>query len=165
MFLQSFPRYSVICFRGRKTKLNICNHMLTSSTQRQNRSFHVEQEIKNVCKMSKKEKCTSTKNYCFSLSSIHIYYVLVAVDVVVVVAQAPYYPLAADKYDMRHAQYFRMLLLLRSLNERTLAQWRLSQHHFLKWLKRHADFVRVLYCHPTSAKHSMLFLITSSLTS
>ena len=59
VFLQSFPRYSVICFRGRKTKLNICNHMLTSSTQRQNRSFHVEQEIENVCKMSKKEKCTS----------------------------------------------------------------------------------------------------------
>ena len=53
----------------------------------------------------------SVQNYCFSLSNIHIYYVLVTVDVVVVVAQAPYYPLAADKYS-RHAQYFRMLLLL-----------------------------------------------------
>ena len=45
---------------GHKAKLNICHHMLTSSTQLQNRSFH-------VFEMSKKEKCTckACKNTVF----------------------------------------------------------------------------------------------------
>ena len=44
----------------KETKLNICHHMLTSSTQLQNRSFH-------VFKMSKDEKCTckACKNTVF----------------------------------------------------------------------------------------------------
>ena len=37
----------------KKTKLNVCHHMLTSSTQLQNRSFHVVERVENVFKMSK----------------------------------------------------------------------------------------------------------------
>ena len=41
----------------KKTQLNTCHHMLTSSTQLQNRSFHVvERKNENVYKMSKDEK-------------------------------------------------------------------------------------------------------------
>ena len=49
----------------KRTKLNICHHMLASSTQRQNRSFR--RKNKNVFKMSKDEKCTckSCKNTVF----------------------------------------------------------------------------------------------------
>ena len=35
-------------FSGKKTKLNICHHMLTSFTQLQNRSFHVEKTRTSV---------------------------------------------------------------------------------------------------------------------
>ena len=50
----------------KKTKLNICHDMLTSSTQLQNRSFQVV-ENENVFKMSKHEKCTckACKNIVF----------------------------------------------------------------------------------------------------
>ena len=44
-------------FRDKKTNVNICHHMVTSSTQLQNRSFHVAQErerLRNV----KNENCT-----------------------------------------------------------------------------------------------------------
>ena len=46
----------------KKTKISICHHMLTSSTQLQNRSFHVVE-----IKMSKDEKCTckACKNTVF----------------------------------------------------------------------------------------------------
>ena len=46
----------------KRTKLNICHHMLTSSTQLQNRSKN-----ENVFKMSKDEKCTckACKNTVF----------------------------------------------------------------------------------------------------
>ena len=40
----------------KKTKLNMCHHMLTSSTQLQNRSFHVVERTR----MS--SKCQKTKN-------------------------------------------------------------------------------------------------------
>ena len=43
-------------FRAKKTKLNICNHMLTSSTQLQNRSFHVMERMRTPT------KCTKMKN-------------------------------------------------------------------------------------------------------
>ena len=36
-----------------KTKLNICNHMLTSSTQLQNRSFHVAERTRTSSKCQK----------------------------------------------------------------------------------------------------------------
>ena len=51
----------------KKTKLNICHHMLTSSTQLQNRSFHVRRKNENVFKMSKDEICTckACKNTVF----------------------------------------------------------------------------------------------------
>ena len=37
----------------KKTKLNICNHMLTSSTQLQNRSFHVVERTRTSSKCQK----------------------------------------------------------------------------------------------------------------
>ena len=65
-FLQSFLSYSSryackMCstilklywnqrFRSKKTKLNICHHMLTSSTQLQNRSFHVVKRKRTALK-------------------------------------------------------------------------------------------------------------------
>ena len=36
-----------------KTKINICHHMLTSSTQRQNRSFHVAERTRTSSKCQK----------------------------------------------------------------------------------------------------------------
>lgn len=84
VFLQSFPRYSVICFRGRKTKLNICNHMLTSSTQRQNRSFHIIERMRTSSNFQKmKNACVKHAKYRFSLSNMQIYGVFVAVVIVV----------------------------------------------------------------------------------
>ena len=42
-----------------ETKLNTCCHMLTSSTQLQNRSFHdVECSRTSLCEMCKNDKCT-----------------------------------------------------------------------------------------------------------
>ena len=43
-------------FRDKKTKFNICHHMLTSSTQLQNRSFHVVERTKTP------GKCQNMKN-------------------------------------------------------------------------------------------------------
>lgn len=61
-----------------KTKLNIFHHILTSSTQLQNRSFHgVERTRTTVCEMSISEKCTYKT--CKACKTI----VLVAVVVVV----------------------------------------------------------------------------------
>ena len=37
----------------KKTKLNICHHMLTSSTQLQNRSFHVVERTRTSSKCQK----------------------------------------------------------------------------------------------------------------
>ena len=41
------------CFRGKETKLNICHHMLTSSGQLQNRSFHVVERSRTSAKCPK----------------------------------------------------------------------------------------------------------------
>ena len=51
----------------KKTKLNICHHMLTSSTQLQKGSFHVCRKNENVFKMSKNEicSCKACKNTFF----------------------------------------------------------------------------------------------------
>ena len=73
----------------RKTKLNICHHMLTLSTQLQNRSFSRHGKNENSCEMSTNETCTcnakraNSLNCCFSLSNMQICDVLVAVVVVV----------------------------------------------------------------------------------
>ena len=65
----------------KKTKLNICHHMLTSSTQLQNRSFHVVERTKTA------SKCQKMKNTCakilFPMSNMQICGVFVAVVVVV----------------------------------------------------------------------------------
>ena len=45
-------------FSGKKTKLNICHHMLTSFTQLQNRSFHVVEKNENFCETCKNETYT-----------------------------------------------------------------------------------------------------------
>ena len=41
------------CLGHKKTKLNICHHMLTSSTQLQNRSFHVVERTRTSSKCQK----------------------------------------------------------------------------------------------------------------
>ena len=53
------------CLGHKKTKLNICHHMLTSSTQLQNRSFHVLERTRT----SKDEKCVfkACKNIVFQI--------------------------------------------------------------------------------------------------
>ena len=53
--------------RQKKTKLNICHHMRTSSTQLQNRSFHVVERTRTSTKCQKNEKCTckACKNTVF----------------------------------------------------------------------------------------------------
>ena len=69
-------------FRDKKTKLNICHHMVTSSTQ--NRSFHVVERARRSAKCQKwKLHVQSVQNYCFSQSNMPICDVLVAVVVVV----------------------------------------------------------------------------------
>ena len=67
----------------KKTKLNICHHMLTSSTQLQNRSFHVVERTRTSSKCQKKMHVQSVQKYCFSLSNMQICGVFVAVVVVV----------------------------------------------------------------------------------
>ena len=68
-FLQSFFNYSKSLFEKcvltilelnwsqrlghKKTKLNICHHMLTSSTQLQNRSFHIVERTRTSSKCQK----------------------------------------------------------------------------------------------------------------
>ena len=43
-------------FRDKKTKLNICHHMLTSYTQLQNWSFHVVERTRKSSKCEKKNE-------------------------------------------------------------------------------------------------------------
>ena len=45
-------------FKYKKTKLNLCHHMLTSSTQMQNSSFHVAEWTRTSTNCQKNEKCT-----------------------------------------------------------------------------------------------------------
>ena len=51
----------------KKTKLNNCHHMLTSSTQLQNRSFHVVERTRTSSKCQKMKNCTckACKNTVF----------------------------------------------------------------------------------------------------
>ena len=61
-------------FRDKKTKLNICHHVLMSSTQLQNRSFHVWERTRTSSKCPKKEKwtckackaCKACKTICYA---------------------------------------------------------------------------------------------------
>ena len=46
------------CLGHKKTKLNICHHMLTLSTQLQKQVISRRRKNENVVKMSKDEKCT-----------------------------------------------------------------------------------------------------------
>ena len=73
-----------------KTKLKICHHMLKSSTQPQNRSFHVMERTTTSSKRQKMKKhVQSVQKYYFSLSNMQICGVFVAV-VVVVTLNLPY---------------------------------------------------------------------------
>ena len=51
----------------KKTKLNICHHMLTSSTQLQNRSFHVVERTRTStkCQKMKNTRAKRAKNTVF----------------------------------------------------------------------------------------------------
>ena len=67
----------------KKTKLNICHHMLTSSTQLQNRSFRVVERTRTSSKCQKIKIARAKRaKYCFSLSNMQICGVFVAVVVV-----------------------------------------------------------------------------------
>ena len=50
-----------------KTKLNICHHMLTSSTQLQNKSFHVVERTRtsSKCQKMKNSRAKRAKNTVF----------------------------------------------------------------------------------------------------
>ena len=67
----------------KRTKLIICHHMLTSSTQLQNRSFHVVERPRTSTKIKKKMPVQSVQKYCFSLSNMQICGVFISVVVVV----------------------------------------------------------------------------------
>ena len=68
-----------------KKKLNICHHVLTSSTQLQEQVISCRVKNENVCEMSKNEKMhvQRVQNYCFSLSNMQICHVLVAIGFMV----------------------------------------------------------------------------------
>ena len=68
-------------FRAKKRKLNICNHMLTSSTQLQNRSFHVMERMRTPtkCTKMKNARAKRAKVLFFSLSNMQICGALVVV--------------------------------------------------------------------------------------
>ena len=60
-------------FRDKKAKLNICHHMPTSSTQLQDRSFHVVGRTRTSAKCQKmKTARVKRAKYCFSLSNMQI---------------------------------------------------------------------------------------------
>ena len=71
-------------FRGKQIKLNICHHMVTSSTQLQNRSFHVVERTRMSakCRKMKNARAKRAKLLVF-VTNIQICDVLVAVLVVV----------------------------------------------------------------------------------
>ena len=58
-------------FRDKKTKLNICHHMLTSSTQLQIRSFHVVERSRtsSKCQKMRNAHCQICKFVGFLLPS------------------------------------------------------------------------------------------------
>ena len=68
-------------FEDNKKILRICHHMLTSSTQLQNRSFQVMERTRIAVKCTKMRICMS-QDYCFPLSNMQICDVLVAIVVV-----------------------------------------------------------------------------------
>ena len=74
----------------KKTKLNLCHHMLTSSTQLQNRSFHVVERTRTSTKCQKMKNARAKRaiKCCFSLSNMQICGVFVAA--VVVAYKLPY---------------------------------------------------------------------------
>ena len=62
-------------FKDKTTKWNICHHMLTSSTQLQNRSFHVVERTRTSA------KCPKMKMHVQSVQNCDVF-----VAVIVVVA-------------------------------------------------------------------------------
>ena len=68
----------------KKTRLNICHHMLTSSTQLQSRSFHIVERTITSSKCQKMKNARAKRaKILFSLVNMHIWGVFVAVVVVV----------------------------------------------------------------------------------
>ena len=49
------------CLGNKKTKLNICHHMLTSSTQMQNKSFHVIERTRTSTKCQKMKNASAKR--------------------------------------------------------------------------------------------------------
>ena len=67
----------------KRAKLNICHHMLTSSTQLQNRSFHVVERTRTSSKCQKMKNARAKRAKILSVSNMQICGVFVAVVVVV----------------------------------------------------------------------------------
>ena len=60
-------------FRGKRTKLNICHHMLTSSTQLQNRSSHDVERTRRSARCPKMKNARAKRaKLLFSLSNMQI---------------------------------------------------------------------------------------------
>ena len=68
----------------RKTKLNICHHMLTSSTQLQNRSFHIVERTRSSskCQMMKNARAKRAKILFFIVKYANLWVFVAAVVVV-----------------------------------------------------------------------------------
>ena len=67
-------------FRGKRTKLNICHHMLTSFTQLQNRSFHVMESTRRSARCPRMKNARAKRaKLLFSLSNMQICDVLVII--------------------------------------------------------------------------------------
>ena len=58
-----------------KTKLNICHHMLTSSTQLQNRSFHVVERTRtsSKCQKMRNARAKRAKTLFFIVKYAHLW--------------------------------------------------------------------------------------------
>ena len=82
----------------KKTKLNICHHMLTSSTQLQNKSFHVVERTRTSSKCQKMKYARAKRAKI--LFSIVKYIQICGVFVAVVVVIA----LSSLKIDCRNAK-------------------------------------------------------------
>ena len=59
----------------KKTKLNICHHMLTSSTQLQNRSFHVVERTRtsSKCQKMKNARAKRAKRVFFIVKYVNLW--------------------------------------------------------------------------------------------
>ena len=100
-----------------KKKLNICHHMLMSSTQLQNSSFHVVEKTRmsTNCQKNEKGTCKACKNTVFHCQICKFEGVYVAVLVVVIVVVALSSLIRPFTAASEFIAYFWFLLIVRSM--------------------------------------------------